>query len=63
MTEIQDAVERLIAKHGTLRAAARAVKFDPAYLCRLRYGKKRNPSPDVLKKLGLKRTITLERLI
>jgi hypothetical protein len=55
MDDIQSAVKRLIEKHAGLRAAGRAVGIDPAYLSRLRCGKKSNPGADILRKLGIKR--------
>jgi len=58
MDSIQKAVEALIAKHGGLRAAARATRLDHGYLCRLRKGHKDNPSRSVLAALGLQREVT-----
>lgn len=57
MDRVQKAIEALIKRHGGLRAAARATKLDHGYLCRLRNGKKTNPSPSVLAILGLEREI------
>jgi len=57
MNEITEAVEKLIEKHGGLRAAARAIDVNFAYLWRLGAGEKTNPSPKVLRKLGLKRVV------
>jgi transcriptional regulator with XRE-family HTH domain len=59
-TDLQKQIDRLAKAHGGLRAAARAVGMDPAYLWRLRQGKKKNPTPKTLEKLGLRRT---ERLV
>ena len=58
MTEIADAVERLIGKHKGLRKAALAVGIKAPYLCRLRNAERTNPSDAVLRKLGLKRLVT-----
>lgn len=57
MTEIQAAVERLIAQHGGLRKAARAVNINYAYLSRLQSAEKVNPKGRVLKALGLERKV------
>lgn len=61
MTQIEVAISSLIQKHGTLRAAARAVNIDPAYMWRLRAGEKENPSDSVLRKLGLVKEVTYLR--
>ncbi len=58
-TDLQKHIDRLVAKHGGLRAAARAHKVDPAYLWRLRRGAKVGPTSKTLEKLGLKRIETL----
>lgn len=55
-------ISELIARHGSLRAAARAVHIDHAYLSRLHTGAKRWPSKDVLRKLDLERVITYRRI-
>jgi hypothetical protein len=51
---IKGRIDGLIEKHGGLRAAAGAIKIDPAYLHRMQKGTKINPSPQVLRKLGIK---------
>ena len=51
----------LETEHGGLRAAARVIGCDPAYLLRLRDGEKSNPSDAMLKKLGLKKMVTYVR--
>ena len=53
------AIEAAVAKHGGFRPAARALRIDPAYLLRLRSGKKVNPSDAVLRKLGLRKHTTI----
>jgi hypothetical protein len=53
-----DRIEQLIKQHGSLRAAGRAIKVDPAYLLRLHAGTKTEPSDKVLRKLGLRRVVT-----
>jgi hypothetical protein len=54
-------IRELEAKHGGLRAAGMALNCDAAYLLRLRDGEKRNPSADMLRKLGLKKVVTYVR--
>jgi hypothetical protein len=51
----------LIHEHDGVRGVERATGIDAAYLIRLREGKKTNPGPDVLKKLGLEQVITYRR--
>lgn len=53
-------VAEQIRRHGGVRAAARVLKIDPAYLTRLRDGKKRDPGPRLLKKLGLRAEVRYE---
>jgi hypothetical protein len=57
MTKLQRATRALIDRHGGLRAAAKATGLDPGYLSHLRHGKKSNPGEDVLRILGLKRSV------
>ena len=61
MTRIQEAAERLIKRHGSLRKAGRAVGIHYAYLQRLAKGGKVNPSGAVLKILGLQQRVTYVR--
>ena len=49
------AIELAEEKHGSLRAAARALGIDAGYLSRLKKGEKVNPSEEVLAALGLER--------
>jgi len=51
---VREAIIKAQNRHGGLRAAARALKIDVAYLQRLKTGEKCNPSDDVLRKLKLK---------
>jgi hypothetical protein len=53
-------IASLIEKHGGLRPAARAVRVNYAYLSRLGSGEKINPTPTVLRKLGLRKVVTYE---
>ena len=50
-------VNKLINRHGGLRICARAHDVDAAYLSRLWTGKKTNPSPVILKKLGIHKSV------
>lgn len=50
---LRDRVKKLIVQHGGLRAAARALQIDPAYLLRLRDGVKQHPGRGIQQKLGL----------
>ena len=63
MSEIQNAVELAIEKHGGLRKAARALNIEVSYFWRLRHGDKSNPSDKVLRKLGLAREIEYRRIV
>ena len=54
-------IAELTEQHGSLRAAARSLDFDPGYLARLQSGEKCNPSPALLERLGLRQVITYER--
>jgi hypothetical protein len=60
MSEIKKAVEKVITRHGGLRAASRALGIQASYLCRLRHGSKSNPSDKILRKLGLTKSIEYE---
>lgn len=59
---LQDRIKELIAQHGTLRAASRAVQVDVGYMSRMEKGEKENPSATVLRRLGLREVTTYERL-
>ncbi len=61
-TDLQKHIDRLVAKHGGLRSAARHCGVDPAYLWRLRKGEKVGPKSKTLEKLGLRRVETLRPL-
>lgn len=54
-------IAELAEQHGSLRAAARSLDFDPGYLARLQSGEKCSPSPALLERLGLRQVITYER--
>lgn len=53
-------VEYLIAVHGSVRAASKALDIEASYLHRLSTGEKTSPSDRVLIKLGLRRVVTYE---
>ena len=56
---LNKAIEARIKQHAGLRAAARALQIDAAYLCRVKHGEK-GPSDKLLRKLGLRRVVTFE---
>jgi nitrate reductase beta subunit len=62
-TTIRHRVRELIAQHGGLRPAARAIRMTPQYLLRLGNGEKTNASAKVLRKLGLVRVVTYLRAV
>jgi len=51
-------VEAICEHFGGVRAAGRALKINYAYLSRLKNGEKSNPTPRVLRKLGLQKVVT-----
>lgn len=55
-------VQEVARQHGSLRAAARALTVDHAYLSRLQSGEKTDPSEAVLRKLGLRRLVLYARV-
>lgn len=55
---VGEAIKAKVKQHGGLRPAGRAMNVDHAYLKRLRDGEKRDPSDDLLKKLGLCREVS-----
>lgn len=57
---LQDRIEELVNRHGSLRNASLVTKIDAGYLSRLRSGEKTNPGADKLRKLGLKRVVSYE---
>lgn len=58
---ISEAVQVAVDRHGGLRKAARAIGVNYAYLSRLWNGAKSNPSPQVLRKLGIVKRVTFEK--
>lgn len=61
MNEIQSAVEALVKHYGSYRAVESAIGVNYAYLWRLRKGEKTEPSDDVLRKIGLVKSVTYSR--
>lgn len=61
VNDIASRIRELDAQHGGLRAAARAIDCDAAYLKRLQDGEKTNPSDTMLRKLGLKKIVVYVR--
>lgn len=62
LTTLPGRIEELIAEHGTLRAVARHLRVDPAYMHRLRRGEMENPGDDLLADMGLCRVVMYERI-
>jgi len=50
---LEEAVQRIVKKHGGVRAAETATGVDKSFISRLMNGKKVSPSADTLAKLGL----------
>lgn len=51
------AIKKLIRKHGSLRELSRNTGVDAGYLSHLKNGSKTEPSPEILRKLGLKKSV------
>lgn len=62
MNLLQRRIDELIEKHGGLVAAARVLQVDAGYLSRLRSGEKKDPGYAVLRRMGLRRVVTYERV-
>ena len=60
-TTITARIDELMAEHGGLRKAAKAIQLQPSYLSRLRNGHQTNPQPEALRKLGLSRRVIYTR--
>lgn len=50
---LSEAIAAVVAKHGGVRATARATGVDVGYISRLMLGSKTSPGEDTLRKLGL----------
>lgn len=59
MSVMRERIQELAAQHGSIRAAARALQVDAAYLVRLRDGEKNNPGEALLRRMGLRRVVTV----
>jgi len=55
---LRQCIGELVDKHGSVRAAARVLGIDHAYLYRLKVGEKTDPSDALLKKLKLRRVVS-----
>lgn len=55
--KLSQCIDKLIMKHGGLRAAARATGLDSAYLIRLQSGVKEHPSARTLSALGIEQRV------
>ena len=55
-------VKEQIARHGGVRAMARALHVDAGYICRLRSGKAWDLSTSMQNKLRLRKIVTYERM-
>jgi transcriptional regulator with XRE-family HTH domain len=62
LTVIAERIDELVGVHGGLNQTAVVLGIDKGYLSRLRTGAKSNPSGEVLKKLGLYRTVEYRRI-
>ena len=59
---LREHIEALIKEHGTLTALSRRSGISVDYLGHMRAGRKTNPGPNVLKKLGLRRVVRFDRI-
>lgn len=59
---VQHQIGQLIHRHGSLRAAARVLQISAPYLSRLFSGEKKDASDAILRKLGVRRVVTFERI-
>lgn len=60
MVSLAYRIRQLIAQHGGMRLAARAVGIDPGYLSRMMSGDKTAPSDATLKRLGLRKIVSYQ---
>lgn len=59
---LRERIIELGVKHGSVRAAARVLGVDHAYLHRLAKGEKTAPSKAMQRKLGVRAVVTYERM-
>lgn len=57
---LRERIAEVVQRHGSIRAAARVLQVDHAYLYRLYTGEKCNPSDALLRRLDLSRTVVYE---
>ena len=57
---LAERVDELVVRHGSLRAAARVLQTDHAYLWRIKHGDK-TPSTEFLRRIGLIRHVHYTR--
>lgn len=62
MNALTESIERAVARHGSLRAAAKVLDINFAYLWRLKKGEKANPKPAVLRKLKVRKIVIWEHI-
>lgn len=60
MSVLQKHIQKLVERHGSLRAVARVLEVDPGYLSRLHSGEKDEPGEALLHRLRLRRVVTYE---
>ncbi len=61
LVSLSDRVAELVEEYGSYRAAGTKIGVDFGYLFKIANAKK-NPSVDALRRMGLRRVITFERL-
>jgi hypothetical protein len=59
---LAERIAELAEQHGGLRAAARVLGYDPGYLSRLADGTKSEPGKTLLRRMGLRKIVTYERV-
>lgn len=62
LTTLDAAVAAVVARHGGVRAAARATGVDKSFVSRLMRGHKTAPSDETLRRLGLRAVPLYEHL-
>jgi transcriptional regulator with XRE-family HTH domain len=51
---LAERIKELVEQHGSFRSVSRTLKIDHVYLWRLANGARKQPSPETLRKLGLR---------
>jgi len=63
MKTLKPHIDTLIARHGSMRAAAEAIQVDVSTLSRLRSGERGEQiGEELLKRLGLERVVSFRRV-